>query len=102
MGLLSPLSLACVAGQGKQGGQWAEFLWGLIIGLELSLASYSFGEQCALLIERWLVPSGAENTSLEGRQAMYAPPHPCLTSAWPQIWTTPCKRVRQWVGLQHL
>ena len=51
-------------GQGKEGGQWAEFLWGLIIGLELSLASYSFGEQCAVIVDRYLVPGGPEETDL--------------------------------------
>ena len=54
------------AGQGKQGGQWAEFLWGLVIGLQLSLASYVFGEQCALIVDRYLVPGGRDDTDLEG------------------------------------
>ena len=53
------------AGQGKQGGQWAEFLWGLIIGLHLSLASYAFGERCALMVDRYLVPGGQEETDLK-------------------------------------
>ncbi|EIE22217.1 hypothetical protein COCSUDRAFT_42582 [Coccomyxa subellipsoidea C-169] len=54
-----------VGGQGKQGGQWAEFLWGLVIGLQLSLASYVFGEQCALIVDRYLVPGGQDETDLE-------------------------------------
>lgn len=57
--------LGMAAGQGKQGGQWAEFLWGLIVGLQLSLASYVFGEHCALAIDRYLVPGGRDETDLE-------------------------------------
>ncbi len=55
------------AGLGKQGGQWAEFLWGLIIGLQLSLASYVFGQHCALCIDYYLVPGGAAEADLEFR-----------------------------------
>ena len=55
------------AGLGKQGGQWAEFLWGLIIGLQLSLASYVFGQQCALCVDYYLVPGGAVEADLEFR-----------------------------------
>ena len=53
------------AGLGKQGGQWAEFLWGLIIGLQLSLSSYVFGQHCALMMDRYLVPGGRAEADLE-------------------------------------
>ncbi len=56
------------AGLGKQGGQWAEFLWGLIIGLQLSLASYVFGQHCALCIDYYLVPGGSIEADLEDRE----------------------------------
>ena len=56
------------AGLGKQGGQWAEFLWGLIIGLQLSLASYIFGQHCALCIDYYIVPGGAVEADLEERE----------------------------------
>ena len=56
---------SAAAGQGKQGGQWAEFLWGLIIGLQLSLSSYVFGQHCALSIDRYLVPGGKAEADLE-------------------------------------
>lgn len=36
-----------IGGDGIQGGQWAEFLWGLIIGFQLSLSSYMFGAHLA-------------------------------------------------------
>jgi hypothetical protein len=71
--------VGCGPGQGKQGGQWAEFLWGLIVGLELALASYAFGEQCAMIIDRYLVPGGAVDTALEGMQAQCAF-SPCTTN----------------------
>ena len=61
------------AGQGKQGGQWAEFLWGLIIGLQLSLSSYVFGQHCALSIDRYLVPDGSPETNLDRELEQYAP-----------------------------
>lgn len=62
-----PLRTKQHAGLGKQGGQWAEFLWGLIIGLQLSLSSYLFGQQCALCIDYHLVPGGAAEADLERR-----------------------------------
>ena len=37
-------------------------LWGLVIGLQLALASYVFGEQCALLIVRYCLADGAAET----------------------------------------
>ncbi len=36
-----------IGGRGIQGGQWSEFLWGLIIGFQLSLSSYMFGAHLA-------------------------------------------------------
>jgi hypothetical protein len=63
-----------VTGKGKEGGQWAELLWGLLIGLELSLASYVFGEQSALLLDRYLVPGGRDEADLENMQAMCVSP----------------------------
>ncbi len=53
---------ATSAGQGWEGGQWPEMLWGLVIGLQLALASYVFGEQCALLIVRYCLADGAAET----------------------------------------
>ncbi len=53
---------AACAGQGWDGGQWAEMLWGLVVGLQLSLASYVFGEQCALVIDRYCIAGGAAET----------------------------------------
>ncbi|CAK0780113.1 hypothetical protein CVIRNUC_004940 [Coccomyxa viridis] len=61
------LVTSLIGGLGKQGGQWAEFLWGLIIGLQLSLASYVFGQHCALCIDYYLVPGGAAEADLEFR-----------------------------------
>ena len=55
------------AGFGKQGGQWAEFLWGLIIGLQLFLSSYVFGQHCALCVDRYLVPGGKAEADPELR-----------------------------------
>ena len=49
-------------GQGPQGGQWADFLWGLVIGAELALASYSFGLHCALAVDRFLLAGGRGET----------------------------------------
>ena len=49
--------------QGPQGGQWADFLWGLLIGTELSLASYTFGLHCALAVDRFLLPRGKQETA---------------------------------------
>ena len=37
-------------------------LWGLVVGLQLSLASYVFGEQCALVIDRYCVTGGVAET----------------------------------------
>ncbi|KAK9831415.1 hypothetical protein WJX81_002965 [Elliptochloris bilobata] len=54
--------LQLIGGQGWDGGQWAEMLWGLVIGLQLSLASYVFGEHCALIIDRYCVAGGAAET----------------------------------------
>ena len=45
---------AAAAGQGRPGGQWAELSWGMVVGLQLSLASYTFGEQCAKIADRFL------------------------------------------------
>ncbi len=56
---------AAHAGQGWEGGQWSDMLWGLVIGLQLALASYVFGEQCALIIDRYLVAGGAAETAPE-------------------------------------
>ncbi len=50
---------AARAGQGWEGGQWPDMLWGGVIGLQLALASYVFGEQCALLIVRHCLADGA-------------------------------------------
>ena len=36
-----------IGGRAIQGGQWAEFLWGLVIGFQLSLSSYMFGAHLA-------------------------------------------------------
>lgn len=68
------------AGQGKQGGQWAEFLWGLIVGLQLSLASYAFGERCALIVDRYLVPGGRAETDLERIEDRYVAHPSCCPS----------------------
>ncbi len=38
------LVLGLIGGAGVEGGQWAEFLWGLVVGLQLALSSYMFGE----------------------------------------------------------
>ena len=36
--------------QGRDGGQWPGFFWGFIIGLQLALSSYIFGQHVALFI----------------------------------------------------
>ena len=36
--------------QGRDGGQWPGFFWGFIVGLQLSLSSYVFGQHVALFI----------------------------------------------------
>lgn len=37
----------------------------MIVGLILSLTSYHFGEHCALIVDRYLVPGGVKDTDLE-------------------------------------
>jgi len=66
---------AAHAGQGWEGGQWPDMLWGLVIGLQLALASYVFGEQCALIIDRYLVAGGAAETAPEPMLAKCGPVH---------------------------
>ncbi|CAL5222003.1 g4291 [Coccomyxa viridis] len=58
------LVTSLIGGLGKEGGQWSEFLWGLVIGLQLSLSSYALGRLCALLIDRYLTPGGTADTDL--------------------------------------
>ena len=83
-------------GQGRTGGQWAEFLWGLIIGLELSLASYRLGEQCALIVDRYIVPGGPQETDLLKVQEGYAAPpsHLSMSSIF-VLWVDPYQQIRQ-------
>jgi len=50
-------------------------LWGLVIGLQLTLASYVFGEQCALIIDRYLVAGGAAETAPKPMLAKCGPVH---------------------------
>lgn len=64
---------AARAGQGWEGGQWPDMLWGGVIGLQLALASYVFGEQCALIIDRYCVAGGAAETAPEPMLATCAP-----------------------------
>ncbi|KAK9813594.1 hypothetical protein WJX73_009190 [Symbiochloris irregularis] len=49
-----------IGGQGPQGGQWADFLWGFVIGSQLSLSSYVFGLHFAATIDKWLLHDGDE------------------------------------------
>jgi len=42
-----------IGGRGYQGGQWAEFLWGLIIGFQLALSSYMFGAHLAANLDAY-------------------------------------------------
>lgn len=40
--------------QGRDGGQWPGFFWGFIIGLQLSLSSYVFGQHVALFFSSFI------------------------------------------------
>ena len=52
-------------------------LWGLVVGLQLSLASYVFGEQCALVIDRYCVAGGGAETDPKAMLETYVA-GPCL------------------------
>ena len=54
-----------IGGDGIQGGQWAEFLWGLIIGFQLSLSSYMFGAHLAANINHLHSTSAARHKQHE-------------------------------------
>lgn len=51
---LSLVSLL-IGGKGYQGGQWAEFLWGFVIGFQLSLSSYMFGAHLAANLDAFFM-----------------------------------------------
>ena len=54
-------------------------LWGLVVGLQLSLASYVFGEQCALVVDRYCIAGGAAETEPKGMlETCVARPCACL------------------------
>ena len=59
------ISKACtgpnIAAQGRDGGQWPGFFWGLIIGFQLSVSSYAFGKHAALFIHHHLVHDPSSN-----------------------------------------
>ena len=48
-----------IGGRGYQGGQWAEFLWGLIIGFQLALSSYMFGAHLAANLDAYFTGADA-------------------------------------------
>ena len=41
--------------QGRDGGQWPGFFWGLIVGYQLALSSYAFGMHAALFVHHHLL-----------------------------------------------
>lgn len=55
-----------IGGDGIQGGQWAEFLWGLVIGFQLSLSSYMFGAHLAANLDYLYSSSAAKQRQLSG------------------------------------
>ena len=63
-------------------------LWGLVVGLQLSLASYVFGEQCALVIDRYCIAGGAAETD---PKAML---ETCVTGSCLHTWC-PCSLWRE-------
>ena len=90
-------------GQGRTGGQWAEFLWGYVIGLLLSLASYRFGEQCALVVDRYIVPGGSQETDLlKVQEGCAAPPVLLLGASIVTFWVDPHEQCRQHSAVMHL
>ncbi|EIE20421.1 hypothetical protein COCSUDRAFT_43867 [Coccomyxa subellipsoidea C-169] len=64
------LVTSLLGGLGKEGGQWTEFLWGMVIGLQTALSSYVFGQYCAMLIDRYITPGGRAEADLEKMAAM--------------------------------
>ena len=53
-GHISSCRLRAHALQGRDGGQWPGFFWGFIVGLQLALSSYVFGQHWALFISNVL------------------------------------------------
>lgn len=67
---LSLVSLL-IGGRGYDGGQWAEFLWGLVIGFQLSLSSYMFGAHLAANLDAFFMASGTRKGQKSTRKGSH-------------------------------
>lgn len=62
-----------IGGRGIQGGQWAEFLWGLIIGFQLALSSYMFGVHLAANLAAFFTAAGSSKGPREQENRQQRP-----------------------------